>query len=78
MRFPTMWYVRSAKPQISLHMSLCYSLEYSLCVKLLTEYHLECIILYRDYTGSYETTLVKMQNCWKSQVAANMPFVKMP
>ena len=34
MRFPTMWYVRPAKPQISLHIHL--SLEYSMTVRLLT------------------------------------------
>ena len=56
MWFPTMWYVRPAKPQISLRickydyrevfwstfvMSLWESLEYSMSVKLLTEHHLE-------------------------------------
>ena len=39
MRFPTMWYVQLAKPQISLQsgQSLFKSLEYSMTVKLLTE-----------------------------------------
>ena len=51
MRYPTIWYVRPAKPQISLHVyaqsdqSLCLSLEYSLSVKLLTERHLEFLSL---------------------------------
>ena len=46
MKFPTMWYVGPAKPQISLpytqsDQSLCLLLEYSMTVKLLTEHHLE-------------------------------------
>ena len=44
MRFPTMWYVQPAKPQISLRkrayaqsdQSLCWLLEYSMTAKLLT------------------------------------------
>ena len=34
MIFPTMWYVQPAKPQ----MSLCKSIEYSMIVKLLTDF----------------------------------------
>ena len=44
MRFATMWYVRPAKPQISLHIHEVGSeplLEYSMTVKLLTQQHLE-------------------------------------
>ena len=49
MRFPTMWFVRPAEPQISLRIravaqsdqSLRNSLEYSMSVKLLTEHDLE-------------------------------------
>ena len=37
-------------------------------VKLLTEHHLEFLIL--KGTGSSESTLVKIPNCWKSYVAA--------
>ena len=35
-------------------------------VKLLTEHHLEFLNLKRGCTGSSESTLVKMSNCWKS------------
>ena len=43
-------------------------------VKLLTEHHLEFISLKVGYTGSSESTLVKMPHCWKSHVAAFMLF----
>ena len=65
MRFPTMWYVRPAKPQ-----SLCKSLVYSINIKLLTEHHLEFLRLKGGCTGSSESILVKMPHCWKSHVAA--------
>ena len=39
-------------------------------VKLLTEYHLEFLSLKRGCTGSSESTLVKMSNCWKSHAEA--------
>ena len=50
MRFPTMWYVQPAKPQISLRFaqsdqSLCKSLEPSMTVKLLAEQHLDFLSL---------------------------------
>ena len=41
-------------------------------VKLLTEHHLEFLSLKGGCTGSSESTLVKVQNCWKSHVAAQM------
>ena len=40
-------------------------------VKLLTEHHLEFLNLKRGCTGSSESTLVKMSNCWKSHAAAH-------
>ena len=46
--------------------SLCYSLEYSMTVKLLSEQHLEFLNLKGGCTGPYESTLVKMAHCWKS------------
>ena len=52
--------------------SLCWSLEYSMTVKLLTEYHLEFLSLKGGCTGSSESTLVKMPHCWKSHVAAHL------
>ena len=70
-----MWYVRLAKPQISLRyaqadQSLCLSIEYSITVKLLTEQHMEFLSLKGGCTGSYESALVKMPHCWKSHVTA--------
>ena len=75
MRFPTMWYVRLAKDQISMRIcasdqSFCLSLEYSMTVKLLTKHHLELLSLKGGCTGLSESTLVKMPQCWKSHVAA--------
>ena len=40
-------------------------------VKLLTEHHLEFLSLKVGYTGSSESTLVKMPYCWKSHFAAH-------
>ena len=60
MRFPTMWYVRPAKAQISLRARAvwsepCQSLEYFMNVKLLTEHHLEFLSLKGSCTGSSES-----------------------
>ena len=41
-------------------------------VKLLTEHYLEFLSLKGGYTGSSESTYVKMPHCWKSHVAAHM------
>ena len=41
-------------------------------VKLLTEHHLECLILKEGCRASLESTHVKMPHCWKSHVAAQM------
>ena len=72
MRFPTMWYVRPAKSQISLRdQNLCLSLEYSMSVKLVTEHHLEFLTLKGGCTCASESTLVKMPHCWKSHVTAH-------
>ena len=59
-----MWYVRPAFAQSD--QSLCLSLEYSMTVKLLSEDNLEYLNLKGGCTGSSESTLVKMQHCWKS------------
>ena len=40
-------------------------------VKLLTEKHLEFLSLKGGCTGLSESTLVKIQQCWKSHAAAN-------
>ena len=52
--------------------SLCYSLEYSLTVKLLTEQRLEFLSIKEGCTGLPESTLVKMPHCWKPHVAAHI------
>ena len=41
-------------------------------VKLLTERHLEFLSLKGGCTGSSESTLVKMSNCWKSRALAHI------
>ena len=43
-------------------------------VKLLTERHLEFLSLKEGWTGSSESTLVKMSNCWKSRALAQIIF----
>ena len=52
--------------------SLCYLLEYSMIVKLLTEHHLELLGLKGGYTGSSESTHVKKPHCWKSHALAHI------
>ena len=41
-------------------------------VKLLTEHLLDFLILRGGYTGSSESTLVKMSYCWKFRVVAHL------
>ena len=41
-------------------------------VKLLTEHHLEFLSLKGGYTGSSESTHVKMPHCWKSHALAHI------
>ena len=43
-------------------------------VKLLTEHHLEFLLLKGGCRGSSESTLVKMSNCWKSHVTTQFKF----
>ena len=52
--------------------SLCLSLEYSMTVELLTEHCLDFLSSTGGCTGSSESTLVKMSNCWKSRAAAHI------
>ena len=44
-------------------------------VKLLTEHYLEFLSLKGGYTGSSESTLVKIPHCWKSHVVAQILFL---
>ena len=46
-------------------------------VKLLTEHHLEFLSLKEGCTGSSESTLVKMSNCWKSHGKAHIIIMPM-
>ena len=41
-------------------------------VKLLTEHHMAFLSLKGGCTGSSESTLVKMSNCWKSHATAHI------
>ena len=78
MRFPTMWYVRPAKPPIRravwsepLLATWIFSED-----ELLTEHHLVFLSLKGGCTGSSESTLVKMTHCWKSRVTTHMHIFK--
>ena len=62
MRFPTMWYVRPAKPQI----------EYFMIVRLLNAHHFEFLSLKQGCRGLSESTLVKMPHCWKSHATGQL------
>ena len=44
-------------------------------VKLLTEHHLEFLSIKGGYTGSSESTLVKMPHCRKSHATAHIFLV---
>ena len=63
--------LRSACAYAKSDQSLCLSLEYPMTVKLLTEHHLEFLRLTGGYTGSPESTHVKMPYCWKSHLMAH-------
>ena len=64
--------LRSACTYAQSDQSLCQSLEYSMSVKLLTEHHFEFRGLKGGSTRLSEYTLVKMPNCWKSHVMAQL------
>ena len=40
--------------------------------KLLTEHHMGFLSLKGGYTGSSESTLIKLQHCWKSHATAHL------
>ena len=46
-------------------------LDYSMTVNLLAEHHLESLSLKGGFTGSSESSHVKMPLCWKSHVEAH-------
>ena len=66
--------LRSACAYAQSDQSLCWSLEYYINIKLLTEHHLEFLSLKGGCTGSSESTLAKMPHCWKSHDAAQLYF----
>ena len=68
--------LRSACAYAQSDQSLCWSLEYAMSVKLLTEHNLEFLSLKGGYTGSFESTLVKMPHCWKSHVTAQFLYAQ--
>ena len=77
MRFPTMWYVRQAKPQISLRIHAVWSEPLLVAwifydCKLLTGHRLEFLSFKGGCTGSSESTLDKMPHCWKSHVTTHL------
>ena len=51
--------------------SLLPSLKHSMTVKLLTKHNLEFLSLKEGWTGSSESTHVKIPHCWKSHVGDN-------
>ena len=52
--------------------SPCWSLKYSLTVKLLTQPHMRFLSLKGGCKGSSESALVKILHCWKSRVMAQL------
>ena len=80
-RFPTMWYVLSAKAQTSLPIWADWSepsLVTWISVKLLTEHHSEFLSLKEACTGSSESIHVKMPHCWKSHDTAQIELFYKP
>ena len=68
---------RPACAYVQSDQSLCLSLEYSMTVKLLTEYHVELLSLKGGCTGSSESTLVKIPNCCRSLATAHILTINM-
>ena len=60
------------RPDAQSDQSLCYSLEYSMIVKLLTEHHLELLNLKAAAPARMSLNMCKMPNCWISHVAVQM------
>ena len=69
-------HLRSACAYARSDKSLCWSLEYPMSIKLLTEHHLEFLSLKGGCTGYSESTHVKIPHCWKSRVTAKFCVVK--
>ena len=80
MRFLTMWYVRPAKPQISLRIRAVWSESFLVAWVFNTDWTPFGVSkLKKGCRGSSESTLVKMSNCWKSHAYAHLQiYVKIP
>ena len=72
MRFPTILYMRPAKPQISLRIRAVWSQPLLVACIFYECSATELQSLKGDCTSSSEPTLVKMPHCWKSHVAAQL------
>ena len=71
MGFPTMWYVRPAKPSDQpAHTHSLIRAFASMSDKLQTEHNLEFLSLKGGFTGSSESAHVKMPHCLKSHAMA--------
>ena len=68
--------LRRACAYVQSDQSLCWSLEYSMNIQLLTEHHLEFLSFKGVCTGSSASTLAKMPQCWKSHDMVQMFSVK--
>ena len=64
--------LRSAHAYAQCDQSLCYSFEYSMNVKLLTEHHLKFLSLIGGVRGSSESTFVNMSHCRQSHSAVQI------
>ena len=64
--------LRSACAYAQSDQSLCWCLEYSMTVKLLTVHHFECLSLKGGCTGWSESRLIKMRHFWKWHVLAHV------
>ena len=63
---------RSAYAYTQSDQSLCWSLDYSMSSKLLTEHQLEFLNLNEGYTGSLESFQVKVLDCRKPHAKAQL------
>ena len=68
--------LRSACAYAQFDQSRCWSPEYSMSIKLLTEHHLEFLSIKGGCRGSSKSALVKIPHCWKSHVVAHFYFGK--
>ena len=87
MRFPTLGFVLYVTSKGSDQPAHTHSLirafasclpDYSMALWLLSEHHLEFPSLIDGFTGSSESTLVKMPHCWKTHVVAHISYAPIP